>query len=235
MKNVFIIFSSLLFCFSTHAQRSSDLGIIISSNSESRFTLEYRKPIGEKYNLKFGSTFGNLHSSIFNPWNIEQSTDSIILFGRKNSSENFLNFKFGVERTIKSSPFSVGLDLLLGYKNAKHYKSVRHYELGPMGKWDYTHFGEKDAGTLIKTDSSFGKIIFHYFIPALQLNLGLDLPLAKRFIVNLSYQYAAGVLLNTGETRENNSSTEFDYLKKTKLTFNSRFNVGLRYKFNVKD
>ncbi len=223
MKPIKLVTLLLLLSSTVHAQRTSDIGILFSTDNESRLTLEYRKPIWEKYNLKFGATIGNQHSSLFAPWAISQSSDSLILFHRTNTNGNEYNLKLGIERSIRSSPFSVGLDLLLGYKDEYQTTSVRYYSLHSSGKWDYTYFGENDASTSNpKIDTTFGQLTYQYFKPALQLNLGLDLPLAKRFTVNLSYQYAVGLLVNFSGTKNNN-----------KFTFNSRFNVGLRYKFKV--
>jgi len=235
MKPIKIVTLLLLLNSTVHAQRTSDIGILISTDNESKLTLEYRKPIWKKYSLKFGTTYGSTHSSQFAPWAISQASDSLHIFNRNNSNENQYNLKIGIERILKSSPFSVGLDLLFGYKDVSYTKSVRHFTLDTTGKWDYTYFGEKDANTLNpKLDTTFGQIIFRYFKPALQLNLGLDLPLAKRFTVNLSYQHSVGLLINMSETQINNNTINtFDYINNEKFTFNYRFNVGLRYKFKT--
>ena len=225
----------LMYQFSMFSQTTSDIGIFISTVNENKLKIEYRKPLNEKYNLKLGIGYGTNYSSIFSgSGDIYNATDSLIITHSKNYSESKFGLQIGLDRQIKSSPFFVGLDFIMSYKKSTYMLTERNYELNENGDWTYEYYNHSmnnDFGGGYSIDSIYGHTNVHYIIPALQLSIGVDLPLNERFLVNLSFANSMGVAVNVGESYKSDPLNELGYLKSTVLVNRSQFGIGLRYKF----
>jgi len=238
MKRIFTLIFGLLSLQSI--AQTSDIGILIGSDKEMKLTLEFRKPIREKYSLKFGIGIGGDYlfgNDYYNFDYIYKTTDSSITSHSNYSIGSNYNLKLGIERSIRSSPFSIGLDLLLGYSNIHYARTEKNYILKKYGQWEYETYiyGEYNPNSINNSgpDSTYAKVNVIYFKPALQLNIGLDLPLGKRLLVNLAFQNSIGIAINIRESNKTDPLNEFGHLKNNTLDYNLRFNVGLRYKFKT--
>jgi len=233
MKSIKIIFAFIFIgnVLQSNAQRTSDIGFIYGTSELYRMNLEYRKPIKEKYNLKFGVSFGSALSPYFNYTSqIAFVSDSLIV--KRNYSKDNLQFtiKSGFERQIKSSIFSFGVDVFMGYmEQGEQYYNTNEI-LSPNGKWgneelfNFSNYENDPTSSFRNTK---------YIVPGLQINFSMDIPIENRLFLHLFVSQILTSPIYLSETIIQDPLNEFPVPAKTYI-FNSQnqAGIGLRYKFN---
>ena len=219
----------------SYCQRSSDLGIMLSTNDLNRLILEYRKPFSEEHRFKIGASYGE--SSNQDPWErIIAVNDSLFTERVTTNSIKAVNLRFGVERQIKASMFSFGADLLIGYRSTTRSRKNSYMLLGNAGSWRNPHPYLNPEGF----DPKESQIRRHFIIPGLQWHLSMELPLGSKEQLFLNIVYAAqlGMERHLKDTDILDPLNEYEDLESapTLTLFNahSRFGIGLKYKLGNK-
>ncbi|MBK9592588.1 MAG: hypothetical protein IPO32_14190 [Crocinitomicaceae bacterium] len=99
-----------------NAQLKSDIGIRMSTSRLEKIQLEFRKPVNEKYSLRFALTTGQNYYIPFSTHKTISNSDTVQVYRNANSFiTRSANLRAGIQRTLKWNVLSIYSDLLVGY------------------------------------------------------------------------------------------------------------------------
>lgn len=222
-----LLFLATLFPLVGYNQQTSDLSLHISTLKDNRIGLEYRIPFKEKAHVNFGINYGGYGSS-FISYKVVSSTDSSFIERHSNSNMSIGSVRFGMERQIKETIFSLGFDVLAGYGNLKVELGNVEYIKDSLNNWGGVITYPFDIN-----NPSYAQSTQHYFIPGIQLNGKMDLPINEHFGLNLTLGYNVNAQIYNRQTNGIDPYEEFTGLNgRVMLNANLYSSIGLRYKFN---
>lgn len=236
VKSFIILFViSYLFGADVNAQNKSDFGVLMSKNN--RFTFEYRKLIKEKYRFKIGISTGSMlddsnHDGTSHiDRNIVLGSDSLIIERVYSCIKNDVSIKFGLEKQIKSSLFSYGLDLFVGYQASKeeYYNQNTFHSID--GNWEAS---ESEPNPMLSSTSA--EATSHYIVPGLQFNFMMNVSLSERFVLNLFVaQKLTTNALFIGEKIDQDPYNEFTSSRVITVDVDVMAGIGIRYQIGKKN
>ncbi|MCB9224489.1 MAG: hypothetical protein R2780_14835 [Crocinitomicaceae bacterium] len=204
----------------TFGQDSPDISILITNQRWDMLGIEFRQPIKEKWKLNYCLSYG----SYFHSFDLDfvSANDTVIVQRGTQRTNRLGTFKFGTERQLKESVFSIGLDLITSYRNQDLQNSDRTYTLND-GIW------RRD-----QTSTNMNTAVKHQIIPGLAVNANIDLIIWKNLLLNISMigTIRQTILLNGSEF--NDPANEFFEKNTFKPIFGQYFQAGVRYRINTK-
>lgn len=235
IKKLIPTFIGLLFVLPSIAQEKGDLGILISTSETARISLEYRKPIGEKYKFKIGLTQG---STGLNNWGYDGQivaiSDSAVSERNFYKSGSQSGLRIGAERQFGNSMFSIGGDLILGYKNERSTYRYSVKYLQEDGSWNQHSVSSYDPAIEGNLNSSITR---HYLVAGARISINMDVPLGGGFLLNLSAASNLGMPIYMGASNVSDPNDFFLGTPPFSIDLTSTFGIGVRYVFgsNPKD
>jgi len=238
MKNLLLIPFVILFC-SDHlkSQENADIGLSVSTfnNNLHILNLEYRNPLNEKWKINFGLTSGVISNFPFTSelWAV---TDSVITY--RHYSDNFyaVSLRTGLERKIKTSFFSYGINLALGYGNYKqskfNYEEVYDTLFSPYIFPVETRPGNSDLAAYQSTN---------YLQTALQFSLRANIPLNERLLFSVFGIYSGDFSFKTNTVKlidpllDMPQAPDFGFATSFNIGFGLRYVLGLKSKNNYQN
>ena len=222
-----------------YSQKSSDIGLCIStSNNNSHIlNLEYRNHIKDKWNYNIGLTAGGYSNQSQSIWGV---SDTMITTRHHIQGNSVISLATGIDRRIKSSIFSYGLNLAFGYRNYNQGKYSSHsiydsitYPLSNSG-YNYSYgFGRSYIRDL-NADYRNAR----YFNAALQIALKANIPINKHFLfaINCIYSFDVGYKINEHNFSDYNSFNDLQSSPTLLVGGNGNghsinLGIGLRYIF----
>jgi hypothetical protein len=233
LKKFTATFISLLFLAPSFAQEKGDLGLIISTSRYNKLALEYRKPFAEKYHFRLAATYGEIGNPFwYNQGQIIHVSDSIVVARSFYKNGYQTGLRFGVERQLKNSMFSVGTDLSVDYRQSRSTYRSRISYLQDDGSWE-----EGLPTTVFENfdDPSNSRITRHYLVAGARLSLNMNIPLGKSFLLNLAASGTYGLPIYMGATRIQDPLDDFIGTPPSITEFDTRFSIGLRYIFGSRN
>ncbi|MDA7804222.1 hypothetical protein N8987_06570 [Crocinitomix sp.] len=233
-----------LFCFiaiGAFSQVKGDIGMLVSSDYLMRVGLEYRAPINEHYNWKIGVTGGSQWVNTQNR-EIVSATDSTVIMAHNSLNSEQIGLRFGVERQLKGSVFSVGLDLNIGYLVYRYDRRNYAEGLDSNGRWVYADILSEEefaSGVVFEPgyerpiaigDYDFADINRNYLNTDLRFSLNLDIPIGDSFLFHGSISGVFGMPIYMGATNVNDPNNRYLGIPPSVFNFSQNVNVGLRYK-----
>jgi hypothetical protein len=192
------------------AQQNTELGVRITQSPYNKIQLEFRKPFNDKYAMR---------------------SDSLITMRHHDGLENYYDLRFGINRILKNSPFSIHGDLILGY-NRNYYRKWNYYlEADSMNTWDYKQHINSIGRPI--DDASLTDAYDHFLSAGLSLGLTFDYPLGKRFVLSINLNHSFVTRFQFNHSERNDIYNEFYEGNSTLIEFYSTAGIGLRYKFGV--
>lgn len=179
--------SSLLLCLilliggKLHAQEKGDIGLLFSAPTNRGVALEYRKMAGEKYRLRMGLTYSQDNNNQYLYPQIISASDSLVTTRANLNKQYNIGLRFGALNQLRSSIFSLGVDVGLNYRNeTRGYYDAFVRPDSSSGAWitDYTSAFppyENPSGTYITR---------HYLVPNIRFVLNADVPLGKSLLIH---------------------------------------------------
>ncbi len=222
MKGITIIFCCFLFSIQLYSQDTKDIGILVSLEQSPRPMIEYRTPIKEGFKLKLGAYYGEQS----NPFSyggklVEVSDDSIVerFFYSQSSIGKLM---LGMEKQIKSSVFSYGADLLIGYRQSQNSYYNQTKSLTSDGDWEFF----SNIGPF--NDLNTSRITRHYITPGVRVNMAMNVPVSDRFIFNFFLANTFDFNIHLDDTEVLDPQKEFSSSSDFAESFTS-IGFGLRY------
>lgn len=228
-----ITFSIFLGSFFSFAQEGNDLGLIFSRNNYSNIGAEYRHGLTESSKLTAGAFYGS-YSSFFGSFNskIISASDTSIVQRNYQSAHDCFSLRLGYEKEIINM-FSLGGGLLLDYQRSFSGSNDTYTSIDSEGNWSYPTYYSNIYTGFGQNDSTWAGVYHHYFKPGVQLYASMNIPLGDRFLLNLSAACAMQYWFYLGESNKHDPNNEFNYEPGGIFSFDTRLNIGLRYKFGV--
>jgi hypothetical protein len=225
VAQIALITLALSFSFFSFGQRTSDIGIGLSTDQQQRFIFEYRKPIKEKWRLTLGAVYG--HYNYRSGGRIVAFSDSLAELQSSSSTVHKGSLRIGVDRQFGNSIFSIGTDLLLNYKSRYNYYHSLEYTQDTSGiSLPYIYGGYSPEG-------GFTAYRIHYLGAGLQITGKMDLPINDKFSLNLFVGPA--ISLNSSFKIDNimDPNNELEYLNDmpriSTLDLDLVAGIGLKY------
>ena len=205
-KLIFFLVMSFISTF-IYSQKPSDIGLCIStSNNNSHIlNLEYRNHIKDKWNYNIGLTAGGYYNQSQGIWGV---SDTMITRRFYIQSNRVISLTTGIDRRIKSSIFSYGLNLAFGYRKYSQGKYSSHsiYDsiTYPLSNYVYSN-GLGDPNSTRDLNADYRNSI--YFNAALQIALKANIPINKHFLfaINCIYSFDVGYKINEHNFSDYNS------------------------------
>ena len=222
---VLLIFSSAIL----YGQKPAELGIHFSRNNTRNVMLDFRLPVGEKYHLKFGATYG-----FYGTWpggsTIISTTDSSYT-NKTNYSSNYHGaLNFGATRQFGTSVFSLNSDLNIGFRSSKKNYREYTYVLNESGDYESATV----YGSIFEPPINGSEATNYHLYFGLLFGGAMNLPVGNRFVIELSLGGYGTYYTPVGQ------KIEYDNLNVIEPNDVSFFNldvvasIGLRYKFKSK-
>jgi hypothetical protein len=224
------IFSLIMFMVGmstfSYSQLNSDLGVVITPVYDNSIALEYRVPLlkHERYTLRYGVSFRSHRNYKGFQGQLTSINDTTLQERRLGDFNSTFALSFGTERRLKESPFSVFVDVHVGYRNEGLYYSRMNYYL-EGGEWVQSTSTIYDPNT----NPTMTGVTRHYLTTDIRFGLALNLPLGEKLLLHLNAGATFGVPFYLGETNKTGPAEEFTGVA---TTFNAyqQFSIGLRYK-----
>ena len=177
--------------------------------------------------LKYGLSATQIGNYNFESGEILFANDSTVLERRLGDYQSTFEFRFGAERRLKESIFSLYADVNVGYRHQKLYYHSTTFQL-EEGVWVQPVTAQFGNGA----DPSQSKVTRHYLTTNLRLGATMNVPMGKYFLLNLYAGGSFGLPIYMGESNKIGPEEDF---KGVALTFESYTNIGigLRYKIGV--
>lgn len=234
LKKVFLLIFLSCISFFGNAQNKGDIGILFTSYDQFRTGFEYRKPIGEaeKYRLKMGATFGGTGNFLYPNYEIFEVTDTTFSSRHFAEQSNWIGMRFGFERILGNSFFSVGADLNLGYQNHQQSYSNQNWTLNENGDWVSEGFAPFFA---LNENGQNATITRHFLDPTVRFGFNMDAPLGKAFLLNFTISTSVGMPVYMGATDVIDPLNEFLGSPPTLINWSTNVGAGIRYRLGVKE
>lgn len=218
-----------LFSLGSQAQKTADIGVLFSPLYPISAAFEYRVPIkkNEKFLLKYGLSHTQHNDFRWYESEIISANDSIVTERQLGDIKNTFAFRFGSEYQIKESVFSIYSDVNIGYRHEKLFYNSMSYQLQD-GEWVSPQTTIYPEGE----DPSLSRVTRHYLTTNLRAGAAINVPIGKRFLLNVYAGGSFGLPIYMGETNKVGPEEDF---KGVPITFDSYTNagIGLRYKLGV--
>ena len=209
--------------------------------------LFWANSINDKWKFNIGCTAGTFGVQGNSIWGI---SDTILSTRVSQNLHSNISIRTGLERKIKTSIFSYGFNLALGYREYNQKKRNLHYHIdstsSPLSHPTYlnsVYFNSyyrnyltplENLAKLYDIEDYFSKRTTKYFSTSIQFSLNADIPINKRFILALFsfYSLDIGFKINESNTLDplNDLSNTPNILMPEKHLIN--FGVGLKYRIN---
>lgn len=214
---------SIWTCFlsiSLSAQERSDIGFIISQDETVRMALEWRLPQKDQWRMKWGLTTGNA-SNYYPSFNsrIMNITDTTVVMREYRSHSQYFGLRFGGEYQIKSSLFSLGVDMNVDYQSRYRYNFNRTQYYGTSVNYHNTNPESLDQS----------RIRQHFLNPSVRFSIRMNVPLGDQFILSLAGAIRMTNPIYMGASQIDDPYDEF--IGSPLFTLNSVLssNIGIRY------
>jgi len=227
-KNLLLTAFALLTIIPAFAQRSSDLGVQISTNNMQRLSLQYRAPVGEQLFFRLGGSYGIDAYDYWSNGEIISASDSSVTERNYDNQEVFGSLTAGFEHQSSSSLFSFYGDVIVTYGNDQSSYSNSTQVLRPNGVWEY------DFSDLGSASRQHAQVTRHFLRPGGQLGLAMNVPVGENFLLNLHVAGSLQTSILLAETDKINPLNEFGSGNQSTIDFNSFVGIGLRYKLPTK-
>lgn len=223
----FLLSASLL---TLNAQQNAELGVRITQAPYNKIQLEFRKPLNEKYafrsGLSVGQDFVPTGDAIFD------ANDSLVTMRHKDGLSNYYDIRFGLNRVLKNSPFSLHLDFVFGY-NRNYLRNWNYSQAADSaGNWDYSNIITFSSQAPLEGSTS--DAYNHFLSGGFSFGASFDYPLGERFVLSLNLNQTFMARFQFRHTERNDIYNEFHEGNSTLLEFYSTAGIGLRYRFGVK-
>jgi len=218
----FIFFSS----FNAFNQARPDIGVRINSAEFNRIQLEFRKPISEKYTMRFGLSQGQSTGNYFS--NISDANDSLVTFREKSKVGINFDFRFGFERNLSWKNFSLHGDLIVAYNKLDYHNWDSYTIKDSSNVWSQTPSYDP-------THPNSARAVEHYIGGGLAAGISYNFPLSERFILNLNLNYTGLVRFNISHHETADNLNEFFDGNGTTFDLYTSAGVGIRYVFVKKE
>ena len=231
LKSTGLIIAILFTTFQAKSQEyHSDIGVLLTTASYSRVGVEWRKPINEKWKFNLGAMYGSSSPfSFFNSGQIIDANDTLVTHRKYDSYSNYVYIMSGAEMQFGESMFSIFGNLMVGYRitNQRYYNSYTSKD--SLGEWGYPF------PTIDYLDNDYATRNTHHIEPRIQIGFNMDVPIGKRFLLNLRVMNNLGTSFYLTSTKIQDPNNEFhDYSNSFYLNYDINAGIGLRYKFGVK-
>lgn len=236
-KTRVLSFLLYLFITSSFAQAQSDLGLIFSRNNYGNIGLEYRHGINEKSMVTAGVFYGSYNSYFSSSGSkVISASDSIVILRKYHSAHDGFSLRLGYAKEVINM-FSLGGHILLDYQRSYTGSNDIFTTKDIDGSWSlpttYNQYTVYSGSPEITQDTTWAGVYHHYFKPGIQLYASMNIPLGDRFLLNLSAACAMQYWIYLGESQLHDPNNEFAYDPGSIFSFDTRLNIGLRYKFGV--
>lgn len=229
LQTILVLSSLLFFSSQISAQSNPDLGVRLTTSDYSRFQLEFRKPLSEKYTFRIGSSLGlgnGYHYDV-----VSASNDSVVTMREKVQWGYYGDLRFGLERNLKWKNFSLHADLILGYRRIEHQNWNSFSMLDSNNVWTSLNYDPYNSGNPLDVAA---KSTEHYFGGGLCAGISYNIPLSNRFILNLNANYTGMVLFTVAYNETADLLNEFNDGSGTTFELYANAGIGLRYVFGKK-
>ncbi|MFK8039069.1 MAG: hypothetical protein AB8B74_12315 [Crocinitomicaceae bacterium] len=239
MKKLFTLGSLLFFLTASvfgqddmnKANEKLDIGIFFNVPN-SLPSLEFRMPISEQSKLRFA--FDHNVDNNFPNQNglIVTASDSLVVQKYRNVSAVRPTFRIGIDQQLKKlSWLTLGVDLQLRYALETvedYYETVNK---DSSGVWN--SFPNLEA----LNDNGYGRrsVKYHYFMPALRVNVATQFPLGESFLLSFYYAGFLGPNLFLKETSRIDPNNDIAKPNDVVLNSESFIGLGVRYLWTKKD
>lgn len=228
-RTLLILLVIVNFSIQAQTEANSDIGLSYGSYDLNRVNLEFRKPINDKWKLRFGAMAGGTHN---NSWhessNIISASDTLVI--ERFRTENITQFTLfvGTEIQFRKSIYSVSADLLFSYLQITDGYYSKERAVNDNNEW-------QTINNFSNIDPSISNRTKNFLNPGVQLKFAMNLPIKERFILHASIGgvFSSPIYLN--ESIQNDPLSEFDpHTKSTIFNLTNQANIGIRYKFKGK-
>lgn len=243
MKVTLALFFAV-FSFSSFAQEKGDVAFVLSSNDKVRGGFEYRFSSDNPYRMRLGIFYGTQYHSYSTQKNptLDNSSDSLMTFRNFYNNHEFYNLSVGVERRLKESLFSVGVDLFLGYSNRELFQYNTPLVLVQEGFWKEGRYVDSQTTFPNHNDPNYPEVIGdakflsikqQFFVPGASLFVNMDVPLNTAFLLFLGASYNLGIPIYMGTSRFIDHSDSYYGTPPSIIYMNLNAKIGLRYQIGV--
>ena len=215
----------LLSSFGALSQARPDIGERFNSAEYNRIQLEFRKPMTEKYIMRFGLSQGQW--SGFHYSNVFSVNDSIVTFREKSGRGNYYDFRFGFERNLSWKNLSLHADIIVAYNKMDYHNWDSYSVKDSLDVWNHIENNSYPVEPLPNNTTSTE----HLFGGGLAAGISYNIPLSTRFILNLNLNYTGLIRFNDSYQESDDWLNEFNETNATTFDFYTSAGVGLRYVF----
>lgn len=218
----------IAFLSPTFSQEKGDLGFMVTTSDRSKISLEYRKPVLPKLHLTIGATYGSdYYYYSRSSTDIIEITDSTFVQRAYQGGTTQAGIRIGVERQMKESIFSFGVDLNLNYRRRinTNYNTTYYYD-------DQNGIYDEGAGYFPAfDDGSYSSITRHYLVPGLRGTFNMNIPLGESFILTLSSAVTFSTPVYMGATSIIDPDQQF--IGTSNFIFDMSTNLGIGLRYNI--
>jgi hypothetical protein len=219
-----------------NAQSQGDLGVLLSSDDNTRWGVEYRHSFAEQYQFKLGVTHGEF-STYINPPRIVFASDSVVIQKEKQFYGSQWGIRIGGERQLKKSMFALGADLNLSYRSRSIINSLSAQKMDDNGIWldarivDSTanNWSASSNNPVVFWEDGFAQLKQHFFVPALRITFNMDVPIGDAFFINFSLATSYAIPIYMGRSEGYNAESIYHGNPPTSFEFETVGGIGLRY------
>ncbi len=210
------------------SQSRMDTGLRYEFGNDRHLILEDRIPVAYKTRFIVGISFANGFDDYSGGHlNVENASDTLVESRQSHVSRIGGDLRFGISRELKWPVFSVRADILLGYRQSR-MGILSEYEHLDNGFW-------QPVFQMSSTDYpvDYASLRSQSLNPGGSVSFNLDLPLGKRFFVNMfvaptvavNFVYSSEIMIDPLDEFINSTGASWG------LDFDMRCGAGLRYIF----
>ena len=213
-----------------NAQLKSDIGIRMSTSRLEKIQLEFRKPVNEKYSLRFALSMGENYSLPFNEHRVLMNSDTLQVYRNTGSfiSRDY-NIRAGFQRNLKWNVLSIYSDLLVGYYHQNSNGHMSYYVDTPDGiSYTTNHPDQNIPQDYFNNQYHFSHWSADYISTGLSLGASLDVPFYKLILgVNVQANGTMGIPVNHRSIYD--PADDFGDIDVVKLFWHPSAGIALRY------
>jgi hypothetical protein len=212
------------------AQLKSDIGIRISTSRLEKIQLEFRKPVKEKYSLRFALSTGTNYTLPFFVHKTISNSDTVLVYRDAGSYiTRSYNLRAGIQRNLKWNVLSVYSDLSAGYYHQSSRGGIL-YNVNREDGYSYTtsqptpHVSQEYYNAQYH-DSHWSA---DYISTGLSLGVSLDVPFYKLILgVNVQANGTMGIPVHHRSVYD--PDNDFGDIDVVKFFWHPSAGIALRY------
>jgi hypothetical protein len=227
---IMVMLAGMLATTNLHSQLKSDIGIRISTSRLEKIQLEFRKPMNEKYSLRFALATGEYYSLPFSSHKTISNSDTVQVYRNANSFiTRSANLRAGIQRNLKWNVLSIYSDLSVGYYHQSS-NSAMTYLVNREDGFDYStgqvnpHISQEYFST--QYHNSYWSA--DYISTGLSIGASLDVPFYKLILgVNVQANGTMGVPVHHRSVFD--PTNDFGDIDVVKVFWHPSAGIALRY------